>query len=98
MEKVAILIEAKNGDIKQSNFGVITAAHGDDRELYAFLIGGNITDQKAPNHINHKRTPRKPRRYKPISKMTQPITTQSPQCPGNTNKQNFPQNNSPKLI
>ena len=47
MEKVAILIETKNGDIKQSNFGVITAAHGDDRELYAFLIGGNITDQKA---------------------------------------------------
>jgi len=47
MEKVAILIEIKNGDIKQSNFGVITAAHGDDRELYAFLIGGNNTDQKA---------------------------------------------------
>ena len=47
MEKVAILIETKNGDIKQSNFGVITAAHGDDRELYAFLISGNITDQKA---------------------------------------------------
>ena len=47
MEKVAILIETKNGEIKKSNFGVITAAHGNDHELYAFLIDGSGTDHKA---------------------------------------------------
>ena len=44
MEKIAILIETKDGEIKKSNFGVITAAHGDDHELYAFLIGSSQTD------------------------------------------------------
>ena len=47
MEKVAILIETKNGEVKKSNFGVITAAHGNDRELYAFLIDGSGADHKA---------------------------------------------------
>ena len=47
MQKVAILIETKNGEIKKSVFGVITAAHGDDHELYAFIIGGSNTDHKA---------------------------------------------------
>jgi len=46
MEKVAILIETKNGAIKKSNFGVITAAHGDDHELYALLIDGSENDHK----------------------------------------------------
>ena len=46
MEKVAILIETKNGEIKKSNFGVITAAHGNDNELYAFLIDGSGIDHK----------------------------------------------------
>ena len=45
MQKVAILIETKNGEIKPSNFGVITAAHGDNDELYAFLI-----DEKGIRH------------------------------------------------
>ena len=44
MEKIAILIETRNGEIKKSNFGVITAAHGDSHELYAFLIGSSQTD------------------------------------------------------
>ena len=47
MEKVAILIETKNGEIKKSNFGVITAARGNDHELYAFLIDGSGSDHKA---------------------------------------------------
>jgi electron transfer flavoprotein alpha subunit len=46
MEKVAILIETKNGAIKKSNFGVITAAHGNDRELYAFLMDGSGAEHK----------------------------------------------------
>ena len=47
MEKVAILIETKNGEIKKSNFGVITAAQGDDHELYAFLMDGSGAEHKA---------------------------------------------------
>ncbi len=40
MKKVAILIETKNGEIKKANYGVITAARGDDHELFAFLMDG----------------------------------------------------------
>jgi len=47
VEKVAILIETKNGEIKKSNFGVITAAQGDDHELYAFLMDGSGIDHQA---------------------------------------------------
>jgi len=47
MEKVAILIETKNGEIKKSNFGVITAAHGNGHELYAFLMDGSGVDHQA---------------------------------------------------
>lgn len=46
MQTVAILIEAKNGEIKKTNFGVITAARGVDRELYAFLLNDIRDDQK----------------------------------------------------
>ena len=46
MQKIGILIEAKNGGIKKTNFGVITAAHGDDRELYAFLLDEIRDNQK----------------------------------------------------
>jgi len=38
MQNIAIWIETKNGEIKKTNFGVITAARGDDRALYAFLL------------------------------------------------------------
>jgi len=47
MEKVAILIETKNGEIKKSNFGVITAAHGKGHELYAFVMDGRGADHQA---------------------------------------------------
>jgi len=46
MLKVAILIETKEGEIKKTNLGVITAARGDRRELYAFLMDGIKDDQK----------------------------------------------------
>jgi electron transfer flavoprotein alpha subunit len=46
MQKVGILIEAKNGEIKKTNFGVITAARGDGRELYAFLLDTMSDNQK----------------------------------------------------
>ncbi len=38
MEKIGIIIETKNGEIKKTNFGVITAARGDGHELYALLL------------------------------------------------------------
>ena len=46
MQKIGILIETKNGEIKKANFGVITAACGDGRELYAFLLDEIKDDQK----------------------------------------------------
>jgi len=47
VERLAILIETKNGEIKKSNFGVITAAQGADHELYAFLMEGSGAEHKA---------------------------------------------------
>ncbi|MBW2591980.1 MAG: electron transfer flavoprotein subunit alpha/FixB family protein [Deltaproteobacteria bacterium] len=38
MEKIGILIETNNGEIKTTNFGVITAAQGNGNELYAFVL------------------------------------------------------------
>ena len=47
MQKIGLLIETKNGEIKKTNFGVITAARGDGRELYAFLLESISEDQKS---------------------------------------------------
>ena len=46
MQKIGILIETKDGEIKKTNFGVITSACGDGRELYAFLLDRIQDDQK----------------------------------------------------
>ena len=46
MQKIGILIEVKDGALKKTNFGVITAARADDHELYAFLFGENGHDHK----------------------------------------------------
>ncbi|MGB5750737.1 MAG: electron transfer flavoprotein subunit alpha/FixB family protein [Desulfobacterales bacterium] len=46
MKKVGILIETKDREIKKTNFGVITAARGDGRELYAFLLDTLSEDQR----------------------------------------------------
>ena len=47
VEKVAIVIETQKGEVKPSNFGVITAAHGIDHELYAFVLERNGDKHKA---------------------------------------------------
>jgi electron transfer flavoprotein alpha subunit len=47
LKKVAILIETKNGEIKKANYGVITAARGDDHELFAFLMDGSGADHQS---------------------------------------------------
>jgi electron transfer flavoprotein alpha subunit len=56
MQNIGILIEAKSGEIKKTNFGVITAARGDDRELYAFVLDEIREDQKEvlPSYGVHK--------------------------------------------
>ena len=46
MQKIGILIETQKGQIKKTNLGVITAARGDGRELYAFLLEILPEDQK----------------------------------------------------
>ncbi len=46
MQKIGILIETRNGEIKKTNFGVITSARGDGRELYALLLDEIRDDQK----------------------------------------------------
>ena len=46
MQNIGIMIETRNGEIKKTNFGVITAARGDGRELYAFLLDTLSDDQK----------------------------------------------------
>jgi len=46
MQNIGILIETQNGDIKKTNFGVITAARGNGRELYAFLLDTLSEDQR----------------------------------------------------
>ena len=47
MRKIGILLETKDGVLKKTNFGVVTAARADDHELYGFLVGGSATDYKA---------------------------------------------------
>jgi len=46
MRKIGILIETKEGALKKTNFGVITAARGDGHELYGFLLDGSGADHK----------------------------------------------------
>jgi electron transfer flavoprotein alpha subunit len=46
MQKIGILIETKNGEIKKTNFGVITAARGNGMEVFAFLLEALSEDQK----------------------------------------------------
>jgi electron transfer flavoprotein alpha subunit len=46
MQNIGILIETRKAEIKKTNFGVITAARGDGRELYAFSLDSLSEDQK----------------------------------------------------
>ena len=47
MQKIGILLETKDGALKKANFGVISAARGDDHELYGFLVDGSGADHQA---------------------------------------------------
>jgi len=40
MKKIGIIIEAENGQIKETNYGVITLAQQDDAQVYAFILTG----------------------------------------------------------
>jgi electron transfer flavoprotein alpha subunit len=46
MRKIGILLETKDGALKKTNFGVITAARADGHKLYGFLVGGSGADHK----------------------------------------------------
>ncbi len=46
MNKIAVFIETKNSEIKNSIFGVITAAQGEDHELYGMVLGGSAEKYK----------------------------------------------------
>ena len=46
MRKIGILLETKDGALKKTNFGVITAARDDGHELYGFLVDGSGADYK----------------------------------------------------
>jgi electron transfer flavoprotein alpha subunit len=46
MRKIGILIETKDGALKKTNFGVITAAREDGHQLYGFLVDGRGADHK----------------------------------------------------
>jgi len=46
MEKVGILIELKDDEIKKTNYGVITLAREQGCELYALVLNGNATAHK----------------------------------------------------
>ena len=41
MTKIAVLIETADNEVKPANFGVLTAAQGEDNEIYAFIVGAD---------------------------------------------------------
>lgn len=47
MEKIGILIEIKEGELKKTNFGVITAARDDSHKIYAFLLDARGAEFKS---------------------------------------------------
>ena len=46
MEKIGILIDVQDEEIKRTNYGLITLARGDARELYAFVLNGKAQQYK----------------------------------------------------
>ena len=47
MRKIGILLETKDGALKKTNLGVVTAARGDGHELYGFLVDASGADHQA---------------------------------------------------
>jgi electron transfer flavoprotein alpha subunit len=46
MQSIGLLIEFKNGKVKDANFGMATAACGSDRELYALVVDASAAEAK----------------------------------------------------
>lgn len=47
MEKIGILIDVKDGKLKKANYGVITLARGETRDLYALVLNGEAERYRA---------------------------------------------------
>ncbi len=47
MEKIGLLIEIKDGEVKPANLGVLTAARGADHDLHVFLLDGDVKRHRA---------------------------------------------------
>ena len=73
MQKIGLLIETRNGEIKRTNFGVMTAARGAGREIYAFLLEPLSEDQKSTlqeygvTKIVQIQSNKAPIKYNPVS-------------------------------
>jgi len=46
MEKIGIIIETNKGEVKKANWGTLTAAQGDNQEIYALILDGNAEKYK----------------------------------------------------
>ena len=44
MQPIGLLIEFKDGRVKEANFGMATAARGENRQLVALVVDGSATD------------------------------------------------------
>jgi electron transfer flavoprotein alpha subunit len=44
MKSIGLLIEFKDGRVKEANFGMATAARGENRQLVALVVDGSATD------------------------------------------------------
>lgn len=47
MQAIGLLIEFKDGRVKKANFGMATAAHGENRQLIALVVDAPADDAKA---------------------------------------------------
>jgi electron transfer flavoprotein alpha subunit len=47
MEKIGILIDTKDDELKKTNFGMITLVRDDTRDLYAFVLNGKAVEYKS---------------------------------------------------
>ncbi len=46
MKSIGLLIELKDGQVKEANFGMATAARGENRKLVAMVVDGSATDAR----------------------------------------------------
>ena len=46
MKSIGLLIELKDGQVKEANFGMATASRGENRKLVAMVVDGSATDAR----------------------------------------------------